>query len=105
MNKITIGLESSTFHKMCANVYKDENNIIVETCKIGSCNYVTALFNNLIFLPSQNGGTKFAIKETLKYISEFLMKYDITQLNQDNISDNLHIRDELSKLNKFIARN
>ncbi|MCL2073298.1 MAG: hypothetical protein FWH18_05220 [Marinilabiliaceae bacterium] len=101
--KIETGLKSSTFklvpkdtHKYndwrdnrITSCYQDENGVL----SIFSGNhdrYFNMIYNGLTMI-WDGAPLKIGVKETLKLASEFLMKYDITQLTVENHGEQKHI--------------
>ena len=109
--KIETGVKSSTFSKIpkgkfekdeyVTSCYQDENNVTCVFSKVSSCRYVDIMHNNRRFNWSGRA-LKVGVRECLRMVSEFLMKYDITLLTEENAGENMHIRDGIFELERNI---
>lgn len=108
-NKITTGLSESNFVKVKSDdkkssLYKDENGISVEFTKVGSFTYLKMKYKDMNIININNSPIKIGIKQSLSKCESFLKKYDVTKLNEENASNNLHIRDEINVLIKELTK-
>ena len=113
--KIESGLKSSTFKKVpkdthkynswrdngVTSCYQDENGIICIFSKSSSLCYFDIRYNGKSFIWSGRP-LKVGIRECLRMVSEFLMKYDITLITEENAGENMHIRDAIFELERNI---